>query len=162
MNQQKILTKSNVNLVELSNQLSLNYNLPLTIEGYPSQHHDIDLLLEKKHGVECLSLARNYSERVLDYEQFSAYHHSGANEYTKVYYFSSHLEYFIRTFQDVKDVENEFLTAIKQAYEEILRTISEKSRAPIPYEKRIANDQKTLEEIFNYAAFKFSKSKASV
>ena len=72
-----------------------------------------------------------------------------------------------KTFGDIGETENEFLLSLKVSYDEILNSKSLKlGERVMPvgglyYEKRIANHQKTLDELFDYAALKWSGSKAS-
>ena len=164
MIQQQILKKSNVDLVSLANQLSIIYDLPLSVKKSPNQHNDIELILEEIGNTRVLSIVRNYSPRFLDYEQFSVWHYLRNEESITLHYYGSSIDYFKRTFSDLKETENEFLASIKKDYDETLKnTRPTKSLIPlIHYEKRIANDQSTLEEIFNYAALKFKASKSSI
>ncbi len=80
------------------------------------------------------------------------------NEETNVNYIASRLEYFKDMFKEIGETRNEFLLSLKMGYDDVLRA---KPRL-VNYRKKIENNQKTLEEIFNYAAFKFSKSRVSV
>ena len=120
------------------------------------------MVLERNPNLECLSIARNYSEDLLDYEQFSIYHHLEYNKQTHVHYHGSKPDYFKNTFQDAKDKKNEFLLSIVRDYNEILREWSKSSKGGIHYSKRISNDQATLQELFNYAALKFKGVKSSI
>jgi hypothetical protein len=161
---QNIQTKlSNVDLNSLALRLSKKFNLRLTFSKSKEKlrSRDIDLILEQEPKFECLTISRNYSEDIFDYEQFAAYHYPGGNEQTHMHYHSSKQDYFKKMFHDVKG-ENEFLSSIKRAYEEILMEWSKISKGGIHYSKRISNDQKALEEVFNYAALNFKGEKSSI
>ncbi|MEK6841512.1 MAG: hypothetical protein AABW57_01190 [Nanoarchaeota archaeon] len=164
MQQQIQIKPSNVNLDKLASRLAKNFDLELTTDNEVNEElmiKDINLILEHKLNFESLTLARNYSEKALDFEQISIDHYLGENEKTMVTYFASNVDYFKRTFQDLGETNNEFLAAIKRDYDEILAYKSKKLIPRIKYKKRIANHQKTLEELFNYAALKWSGSKVS-
>ena len=164
MEQQIQTALSTVDLTSLATQLSKDFNLKLTMVTNSQQEKeqaDIDLVLEHKPNLECLTIARNYSEDLFDYEQFSVYHSLGDNEQTHIHYHSSKPDYFKSIFHEIKNKENEFISSLKADYEEILREWSKKSKGGIYYIKRISNDQRTLEELFNYAAFKFKGLKFS-
>ncbi|MEK6906918.1 MAG: hypothetical protein AABW45_00130 [Nanoarchaeota archaeon] len=157
---------SNINLNNLAIKLSDEFNIKLFIPGYNEQldFQDIDLSWEVKKDkkgkkeLEILTLTKNHSERVEDFESFIAFHYNSPTEETIVKYFATRLEYFKDMFKDIGETKNEFLLSLKMGYDDVLRA----NPRIVNYRKKIENDQKALEEIFNYAAFKFNKSRVSV
>ena len=88
-------------------------------------------------------------------------HHYNGEEKTIVTYAASDRNYFKKAF-NISETENEFLAAVKDDYDKILQQPKPRNLyMGIVYHKRIANDQKSLEELFNYIAAKFKGEKAS-
>lgn len=164
MQQQIQVKASDINLDKLASRLAKNFNLELTTDNEVDEElmiKDINLILEHKLNFESLTLTRNYSEKALDFEQVSVSHFLGENERTIISYFTTNINYFRRTFKDIKETDNEFLLAAKKDYDEVLSYKSKELIPRITYKKRIANHQKTLDELFDYAALKWSGSKVS-
>jgi len=154
--QQEIQIESKIDLESLANKLSKDFNLRIVRVDSKEKTdlQDIDLVLSDNYGFRSLTLSRNYSDNAFDFESFSAYYHPQSG-FTKVVYFTSDVDYFKRTFSNLNGTDNEFLSAIKTDYNEILSHKQGVLKGSVKYEKRIANNQITLEDLFNYAAFKF-------
>ncbi|AJF62905.1 MAG: hypothetical protein QT11_C0001G0769 [archaeon GW2011_AR20] len=154
--QQEIQTESEIDLEGLANKLSKDFNLRIVrIDSKEKTGlQDIDLVLSNNYGFKSVTLSRNYSDNALDFESFSVYYKPELG-FTKVIYFTSDVNYFKRTFSDLNRTDNEFLSAVKTDYNKILSHKQGVLRGSVKYEKRIVNNQTTLEELFNYAAFKF-------